>query len=108
MTKTKTSPAPTRRKVSATGNAPKATAKAAKAAPAPKTKSPSKGDVLINMLSRPDGATIAAMMEATGWQQHSLRGFLAGTVKKKLGHSLISQKEDRGRVYRISGEKAAS
>ena len=53
------------------------------------------------MLSRPEGATIAAVIRATHWQQHSVRGFLAGVVRKKLGLDLRSEKVDGHRVYRI-------
>ena len=55
------------------------------------------------MLRSPDGTTIAAMMKATGWQQHSVRGFLAGVVRKKLKLKLNSKKIDGTRVYRIEG-----
>jgi hypothetical protein len=55
------------------------------------------------MLLSPDGATIAAMMKATGWQQHSVRGFLAGVVRKKLKLKLDSKKIDGSRVYSIKG-----
>ena len=55
------------------------------------------------MLRSPDGATIAAMMKATGWQQHSVRGFLAGVVRKKLKLKLDSKKIDGTRVYSIKG-----
>jgi acetylglutamate kinase len=55
------------------------------------------------MLRSPDGATIAAMMRATGWQQHSVRGFLAGIVRKKLKLNLHSKKIDGSRVYGIKG-----
>ena len=55
------------------------------------------------MLRSPTGATIAAMMKATGWQQHSVRGFLAGVVRKKLKLKLDSKKIDGSRVYSIKG-----
>jgi len=58
---------------------------------------------VITMLRSPDGATIAAMMKTTGWQQHSVRGFLAGIVRKKLKLNLDSKKIDGSRFYRIKG-----
>jgi hypothetical protein len=51
-----------------------------------------KHDRVLELLSQRNGATIPEMIEATGWQQHSVRGFLAGTVKKKLGFTLTSSK----------------
>ena len=56
---------------------------------------------IIAMLRKPAGATVAAIMAATDWQQHSVRGFLAGVVRKKLGLNLVSDQTDKGRVYRI-------
>jgi hypothetical protein len=53
------------------------------------------------MLQDRAGTTIAAIMAATGWQQHSVRGFLAGVVRKKLGFNLVSEASESGRVYRI-------
>ena len=63
---------------------------------------------IIAMLRAPAGATIAAMRNATEWQPHSLRGFLAGVVRKKLGLNLVSEQTDTGRVYRIRERKALS
>ena len=54
------------------------------------------------MLRSPAGATIAAMMQATGWQQHSVRGFLAGVVRKRLKLKLTSKKADGNRIYQIA------
>ena len=62
---------------------------------------------ILAMLRMPAGTTIAAIMTATHWQQHSVRGFLAGVVRKKLGLNLVSEQTDKGRVYRIEDGKAA-
>lgn len=61
---------------------------------------------VIAMLGMTAGTTIAAIMGATQWQQHSVRGFLAGVVRKKLGLNLVSEQTDKGRVYRIKDGKA--
>lgn len=61
----------------------------------------SKQSRVIAMLQSPAGTTITAMMKATDWQQHSVRGFLAGVVRKRLKLKLRSEKVDGERVYRI-------
>jgi hypothetical protein len=63
---------------------------------------------IVAMLRAPGGTTIAAIMAATAWQQHSVRGFLAGIVRKKLGLNLVSKPTDKGRVYRIKDGTASS
>ena len=63
---------------------------------------PSKQDDVIAMLRRAEGATIEEVANATGWQRHTVRGVFSGTLKKKLGLTLASAKEKRGRVYRIA------
>jgi hypothetical protein len=70
--------------------------------------SESKQSRLIAMLRSPGGATIAAMMQETGWQQHSVRGFLAGVVRRKLKLKLQSNKIDGHCVYQIAGPQRAS
>ena len=67
----------------------------------------SKQDRVIALLQRREGATLDALVKATGWKQHSIRGFLAGTVRKKLKLSLISEKRDGTRTYRIGSGRAA-
>ena len=62
---------------------------------------------IIAMLRKPAGATITAIMAVTDWQQHSVRGFLAGVVRKKLGLNLVSDQTDKGRVYRIKEGRAS-
>jgi hypothetical protein len=57
---------------------------------------------ILAMLRAPSGATVDGMMHATGWQQHSVRGFLAGVVRKKLGLNLVSAATEGGRLYRIT------
>ena len=72
----------------------------------PTVRRESKGAHLIAMLRAPDGATIGAMARATKWQLHSVRGFLASVVRKKLGLTLVSADGENGRVYRITDRTA--
>jgi Protein of unknown function (DUF3489) len=60
-----------------------------------------KAAIVTAMLQTPEGASVAELMDATGWQAHSVRGFLSGTLKKKLGYAVASEKHDGARRYRI-------
>lgn len=95
------------RKAAKATPAAKTPAKPAKAAPAQAqrgTRDGTKQAQLIAMLTRAKGGSIAEMAEALGWQPHTVRGALAGALKKKLGLDIISEPhETRGRVYRITG-----
>ena len=73
----------------------------------PKSPANSKQAEVIALLSRPQGSTIPVIIKATGWQQHSVRGFFAGVVRKKLGLTLESEKTDGERVYHIVAGKPA-
>lgn len=67
----------------------------------PVRRTESKQARVIEMLRRPAGTSISAIMKATGWQPHSVRGFLAGGIRRKLGLTLTSEKTDGTRLYRI-------
>ena len=73
---------------------------------APKERKPREGtkqQQMIELLRRPKGATLVEIVEATGWQQHTIRGAMAGALKKKLGLTITSEKDEaRGRVYKIA------
>ena len=69
--------------------------------PPAEAKRHSKQDAVIALLRRPEGATVDEVAGVTGWQRHTVRGVFSGTLKKKLGLTLASTTEERGRVYRI-------
>ena len=88
---------------------PKPESKAtAKASAKPVNGSSSKQEIVLSMLARAKGTTVAAIVEATGWQPHSVRGFFAGVVKKKLKLKLDSEKVGKQRIYRIEKSGTAS
>lgn len=67
-----------------------------------KKRGESKQTKLIKLLERSGGTGIDEMTEATGWQRHSIHGMMSGVLKKRLGLSITSEKEDRGQIYRIA------
>ena len=77
--------------------------KGQKAAKVAKTKAVAKKDIVLNLLRRPNGATLTEIAQATAWQNHSIRGFISGTLTKKMGLTVESTKSDaKERVYRIA------
>jgi hypothetical protein len=89
------------------GKKSRSTAKRAKPVAQQKTQG-SKQEAVLALLSRRSGTTITAIIEATGWQAHTVRGLLAAVVRKKLGRTLQSEKPEGGeRVYRVTGKPDA-
>ena len=65
----------------------------------------SKQNQLVSILKRAEGGTLEEMMNAMGWQRHSIRGIISGVLKKRWGFAIVSAMEERGRVYRIVGQQ---
>jgi hypothetical protein len=105
-TEAKSGERPSRAKRSGTKKTAAVSAKATKAS-SDQVKPDSKQDKIVALLQRPKGATLNGLVKETGWQKHSVRGFLAGTVRKKLKLPLLSEKIDGVRTYRIGARKAA-
>ena len=63
--------------------------------------------LVLQLLGRSSGATVEDLMQATGWQAHSVRGVIAGSIKKKLGLAVTSTKAEGGRVYRLEAGRDA-
>jgi hypothetical protein len=91
--------------LAAAAKQPQQRADAAKMSPASRN---SKQSSVLAILRSPAGATIAAITRLTGWQQHSVRGFLAGVVRKRLKLKLVSEKVGYNRVYRIVPDEVGS
>lgn len=108
MTTTQTTEAAKTKTQARTQKPPRARATTASA----KQNSPSntprgKLGAVVELLRRPEGATVEALSAATGWQVHSVRGAMSGALKKKLGLTIVSEKTEAGRIYRIQDAASA-
>ena len=108
MTKPKLKSKASIRSATRTTSKSKPRSRSARSSPKTSARPNTKHARILAMLRTPAGATIAAIMTATEWQRHSVRGFLAGVVRKKLGLNLVSESTDKGRVYRIGDSEASS
>jgi hypothetical protein len=108
MTRPKPKPKAATRSAARKTSKPKSRARSALVSSNPATGANTKQAHIIAMLRTPAGATIASLVTTAKWQQHSVRGFLAGVVRKKLGLNLVSEQTDKGRVYRIKDGKPSS
>jgi hypothetical protein len=106
MTKPKSKPKAATRSAARKTSKSKSRARSVTLSPKTAARPETKHARIIAILRAPAGATIAAIMTATEWQPHSVRGFLAGVIRKKLGLNLVSEQTDKGRVYRIKDSKA--
>jgi hypothetical protein len=83
---------------------PKVSGAAAPKSRAATQKSQAKSAIMIGLLRRPEGACLDELTKATGWEKHSVRGFLAGALRKHHGLTVTSEKSEKTRVYRVTGE----
>ena len=107
MTKPKSKPKTATRPTARKMGKPASRKRPAIASLKPSVRPDTKHARVIAMLRTPAGATLASLVAATQWQRHSVRGFLAGVIRKKLGLNLVSEIGDRGRVYRIRDGKTS-
>ena len=91
------------RKTTKTAATPKQPLRGKKPVAKPGLTATTKSAKVLSLLQSASGTTIAEIATATGWQAHSVRGFLSGTVRKKLGRAIVNDMVDGTRRYRIAG-----